>query len=175
MKIKLKNVRISFPEIFKPGVKFNTYGGEFRFSAKSGIKEQLEEAINAEGVSAFGEKWPSIKESLQTKGKMLKVCSGKEKEYSDDFFFRAYNKARPEVRGRNAEVLTFEDRVIYSGCRVDIQLDVSAYQQKVYGPVVSVKLLSVQFRGDDEPLSSAPRAEEADFEKISDGADDDDL
>ncbi len=175
MKIKLKNVRISFPDIFKPSAKFNKFGAQFRFNEDSGYKALLEDTIDQQGTETWGTKWPAIKKSLIAKEKLFSVRSGAEKDYDEHYFITAHNAVRPEVGGLAAEPITADDRLIYAGCYVDAILGVSAYQHDTYGPVVSVKLLGVQFRKDGKPLGGGERATKADFEEIHAGADDEDL
>lgn len=175
MKITLKNVRISYPDIFSPGKKFGKFGAQFRFDEASGVKEQLEAAIDEQGVLAFAARWPAVKKSLSQKGKLFRINEGADKGYEDKYFISVHNALRPMVVGRNAEPIAEEDRVIYPGCRVDVRLDISAYKHDEYGDVVSVKFLGVQFRGDDTPLTEGVKADITDFEPIADGTDADDL
>lgn len=175
MKTILKNIRISYPDIFTPGKKFGKYGAQFRFNKDSGVKEQIEAAIDEQGVMAFGKEWEKVKKGLVNKGKLFRVNDGEDKDYEEDYFISVHNAGRPHVVGRDAKPLTADDNVIYSGCRVDAWVDVSAYEQKEYGPVVSVKLLAVQFRGDDTPYSGGPSVTANDFTPITDGADAPDL
>lgn len=172
MKLRLTNVRISFPDIFTPGKKYGKFGAQFRFSDE-GIKASLDAAIDSAGSEAFKSKWEATKKTLQAKEKLFRVNSGADKGYDDTYFISVHNALRPEVRGRKGEVLAEEDRVIYPGCRVDAILDVSAYSHDTYGPIVSVKLLGVQFRSDDKSLTGSVRADTADFQPItSDDTDD---
>lgn len=175
MKIILKNIRISYPDIFTPGKKFGKYGAQFRFNKDSGVKEQIEKAIEDQGLAAFPKEWEKVKKNLVNKGKLFRINDGEDKGYEEDYFISVHNAARPHVVSRNAEPLSAEDGVIYSGCRVDAWIDVSAYEQKEFGPVVSVKLLAVQFRADDTPYSGGPAVTANDFTPITDGADAPDL
>lgn len=174
MKLILKNVRISYPDIFTPGKKFGKFGSQFRFDKESGVKEQIENAINEQGLAAFGKEWEKIKKGLVNKGKLFRINEGADKDYDEDYFISVHNAIRPNVVGRDAQPITKEDDIIYPGCRVDAWVDVSAYEQKEYGPVVSVKLLAVQFRKDDTPYSGRTGLMPKDFTPITDGLDDDD-
>lgn len=167
MKIKIKNVRISYPDIFSPGKKFGKFGAQFRFSNDE-PKETIESALDEVGSETFKAKWPLVKKTLTNKGKLFRVNDGADKGYDEPYFISVHSANRPEVRGRKGEVIAEEDKVIYAGCRVDAILDVSAYEHKEFGSIVSVKLLGVQFRGDAEPYSGSVRADITDFEEITD-------
>jgi hypothetical protein len=175
MKTQLKNVRISYPDIFHAGGKFSKFGAQFRFSKEEKIKEQLEDTIDQQGTLAFAVKWPAVKKELLRKGKMLQILEGKDKGYEEDYYINLHTDARPLVVGKNAEVLAEEDNVIYSGCRVNALVDVSAYLHKEFGPIVSTKLLGVQFSKDDTPLAGGAKGDVSDFDVITEGPDDDDI
>lgn len=175
MKIQLKDVRLSYPELFEPGKRFGKFSAQFRFNKSSKIKEQIEEAIDEQGAAAFGARWPTVKKSLVAKRKYLSIQDGKEKGYEEDYAISVNSKIRPLVVDRGANPVAASDNVIYPGCRVNVSLDISAYDHKEFGPVVSTKLLGVQFKGDDEPLAGGPVADVADFDVITDGADAEDL
>lgn len=174
MKIKLKDVRIAFIDLFEPGKKYGKFGAQFRFSKESGYKDLIENTIDEQGTQAFEVKWGAIKKALYANGKIFKIRDGEEKGYEEKYFISVHSILRPEVRGRDATPIAESDRIIYPGCRVDVIMDISAFTNKTGDSVVSVKLLGVQFRGDDTPYVAGVKAETADFELIK-GADAEDL
>lgn len=76
-KLKLKNVRLSFPDLFK-AVEFKTGDGKPRFNASflvdpgSPNDKAIQAAIAAEALEAFGAKGPKIVEGM--KGNANKYC-----------------------------------------------------------------------------------------------------
>lgn len=175
MKVILKNVRLAYPDLLQPGKKYERFGAEFRFSAESGCKEALENAIDEQGALAFGAKWAKIKTSLHSSGKIFKVKDGTEKGYDEDFFASIHNKARPKLYGPLLDEVTEANNPFYSGCHVNVSLDISAFTNKTGDSVVSTKLLGVQFAGHGEPYASTPTATKADFEPITVGMEVEDL
>jgi hypothetical protein len=165
MKLKLENVRLAFIHFWEQD-KYDNFSGQFRFDDVK-HKEAIEAAIAKEAATAFGAKTASILKNLTAGNKLFKVHDGADKEHDEAFFISAKNKARFEVRGPRAEVVGASDNVFYSGCRVDIWLDVSAFIHSKGDGVVSVKLMGVQFRGHDTPLTAAPKMEASDFTVIA--------
>ena len=181
MKIKLKNVRIAFAQnLFngKPNESGNLkYSATFLYDKDGEVSKQLDEAIDSQGVAAFDKTWPSVKKGLVVKDKCIKH-NGDDKDY-DGFagmgYVIAYSDRRPDVRDRAAAPVTEADDVVYSGCYVDVILDISVYNHKVYKAVAAVSLLGVQLRADGERLGAAkPKANDDDYEAIT-GSDADDL
>lgn len=169
MKLKLKNVRIAFPSLFERDEKYDRFGAQFRFSKESGYKELLENAIDNEGKEVFGAKWADIKKALTANNKIFKIHDGASKGYDDDYFVGAHNKdERPDVVGRSREALHASDRVIYSGCRVDAHLAIAAFRTKKGDAVLAVRLIGVQFRGDDAPYTASVKVEKSDYDEITD-------
>lgn len=183
MKIKLKNVRIAFAHgVFVPQQSENgksQFSATFLFPPDGEAHKALKVVIDDVGTQAFTKEWPAIKKQKLAKDKLV-IHDGdlqtKYEGYAGNLYVLAYNRIRPEVRNTDTTPLVQEDGKLYSGCYVDVILDVSAYNSKSYGPQVSVTLMGVQLRSEGEPLSGgAPRPEESDFETIASGSDADDL
>jgi hypothetical protein len=183
IKIKIKDVRIAFANgVFtakKNDSGVDQYSCTFLFPPNHPAKVELDAAVNAVGAETFGKEWASIKKQKIAKDKLV-VHDGDLKTKYDGFegnlYVIAYNKVRPDVRGRDASVIAEADGKLYSGCYVDAVLSISAYESKSYGAMLSVTLLGVQLRRDGEAFSGgAPRPDESDFEVITEGADAEDL
>lgn len=182
MKIKLKDVRISFAHgIFKAQKTQNgdeKFSATFLFKKDSDAHKLVEATIEQVGSEQFKKDWPSIKKQKAAKDKLVvhKGDDSKYEEYADQLYVLAYNKTRPDVRDRDASVLAESDGKIFSGCYVDAIIDIGAYESKTYGPQISVTLLGVQFRREGVKWgSSGVKADEHDFEPLTAGADADDL
>jgi len=177
MKIKLTNARIAFPALFKED-KFEHFSARFIFETGGATAKAVDAAIDAAGSEKFGAKWVQTKKILSTNNK-LSVHSGDiledtRPEYKGMSYINSKSKVRPVVKDRSANDL-FDEGAVYGGCRVDAILDIFAGNHPTGGNYISVKLLGVQFRADDDAFSAGSRAEDADFSTIAEGADADDL
>lgn len=173
-KIKLNNVRLSFPSLFR---KAQFQGEETKYEATfmldktehaDKIKE-IEKAIAA-----------SIKENL--KGAKLpsdKIClkdgdeSGRD-EYEGHYTIKAANNKRPKVIDRDKSPLTEDDDKPYSGCYVNAVIELWA-QNNGYGKRINANLLGVQFYKDGEPFESGAVADDDDFDEFELADDDFDI
>lgn len=177
MKVTISNVRCAFPNFFEPKVNENgaaNFGGGFIFEPTSAVKELLEAAIETVGKEKWGTKWPALKKQMAA-GDNLLIHDGDAKAslsgYEGNLYFNAYNKVRPTVVGRDRAPLTAADGIIYSGCYVNVIIDLWA-QDNQYGKKINAQLQGVQFSRDGDAFSGGGKAADAgDFEVIEDGAD----
>jgi hypothetical protein len=173
-KIKLTNVRLSFPSLFRKA-QFN--GEETKYEATFMLnKEQHADKIDeikkliADGIkeNLKGAKVPSDKICLKDGDE-----SGRD-EYEGHFTIKAANNKRPKVIDRDKSTLMEEDDKPYSGCYVNAVLDLW-YQNNSYGKRVNANLLGVQFFKDGEPFESGSVADDDDFDEYEVGDDDFDI
>lgn len=153
MKVKLENVRLSFPSLFRKA-QFN--GVETKYEATlllnkkehSSTIEQIQAAIKA-------------KIANDLKGAKLaadKIClrDGDEVEYEGyegHMSLKAANKKRPLVLNKDKSPLTEDDNVIYGGCYVNAIVELWA-QNNEYGKRINANLLGVQFVRDGESFGA---------------------
>lgn len=158
--IKLEDVRLSYPHLFKPIVwegKIDPKTGkpaEPKFEATFILdpvahKKELE-ILNAkidELIQKKGVKRTQIKaEHLCLKDGNL---SGKE-EYEDKFTIKTSSYNRVPILAKDAVTpIAEDDGVIYGGCIVSAYIKLGYYDQKG-AKGINAKLLSVQFRKDGE-------------------------
>ena len=177
----LKNVRISFPSLWKPTSFQNE--GEPKFSAvfllpKTGEQVQLVRAeIQRVASEAFGDKAKSLVERQNTTNRKLVkdgdgpegyTSEGEQKNgYGNHFFIKGSSKAAPKIVGRARQTLTEEDGIPYAGCMVNAQLDIWA-QKNAYGSAINCKLLAVQFWADGERLGGSSSADISAFDAVED-------
>jgi hypothetical protein len=166
-KIKLNNVRLSFPSLWRKSV-YN--GEETKFEATFLIdkKTQADKIKEIEAAIAL-----SIKESL----KGAKIGDDKKcLKDADDFEYAGYagnmsqkasSTKRPLVIDRDKSNLTEEDNRIYAGCRVNAIVELWA-QNNTYGKRINANLLAVQFYKDDEPFADGEKASIKDFDAFDD-------
>ena len=179
MKIQLKNVRLSFPSLFKPS---SFEGSDPKFSATF----IMDKEVNAKDISRLEKAINSVvKENFKGNHKCLKgVClrDGEEKtdndgEFKDGFgpevmFTTASNKNRPQVVDRDPSIpLIEEDGKIYAGCYVNVSINLWAQDNK-YGKRVNASLSAVQFVKDGDTFGESRINPEDEFGVIEEEDDD---
>jgi len=171
-KIKLNNVRISFPSVFR---KATFSGEETKFEAtfllnkkdQSDQIENLEEQID-----------DLLKEKLKgIKLKADKIClkDGDDIDYAGyagNISIKASSAKRPLVVDRDRSQLSEEDGRIYAGCYVNAMIELWA-QNNQYGKRINANLLGVQFIKDGEPFADGVAASVDDFDIFDDDGEED--
>jgi len=170
-KITLKNVRLSFPSIFK---RETFQGEEGKFAATFLINKETHADVIEEIENAIKEK---IKTDL--KGAKLpadKIClkDGEDIEYAGykgHYSIKASNNKRPLVIDRDKTPLTEDDNKLYAGCYVNAIIELWT-QSNSWGKRINANLLGVQFYADGEPFSDGVNASSDDFDAFGDDEDD---
>lgn len=172
MKIKLNNVRISFPSLFQKAT-FNgeETGYEATFLINKDSQSDQIDALN-KAVSSL-----IATELKGAKLKADKIClkDGDEIEYdgyAGNMSIKGSNKRRPIVINRDKSPITENDEVIYAGCYVNAIVELWAMNNN-YGRRICASLLAVQFAKDGESFGGGPGASIDDFDDIDDDFDDD--
>ena len=169
-KIILKNVRLSFADLFKKG-SFNgeetKYGATFLLNKEehadsiADIKAQIAELVknNLKGAKLAADK--------------LCLRDGDEVEYdgyAGCYSIKCSTKKRPIVIDRDRSPLSEDDNKPYGGCYVNASIDLWV-QNNAYGKRVNSTLLAVQFFKDGEPFSDGSTGDINDFDLFSDDDD----
>ena len=166
-KIKLQNVRLSFPSLFRKAV---FEGSETKYEATF----LLDKENHADLIKAIkGEISRRIKDDL--KGAKLsadRIClkDGDDFDYSGYagcMSFKASNNKRPMLIDRDKTPLAEEDDVVYAGCYVNAIVDVWV-QNNAYGKRVNGNLYGIQFVKDGEPFGMGPIDVTDDFDELED-------
>ena len=164
-KIKLKNVRLSFPSLFR---KAQFQGEETKYEATFMLDKEEHADEIAEIKAAVKD---AIKEHLKgAKVPADKIClkdgdeSGRD-EYEGHYTIKCSNNKRPKVIDRDKSPLAEDDGRPYSGCYVNAVLDLWA-QNNSYGKRINANLLGVQFFKDGEPFESGSVANDDDFDEV---------
>lgn len=166
-KIKLNNVRLSFPSLFRKAV---FQGEETKYEATFMLNKEehakLIEQIQADIASGMkehfkGAKIPSDKIALKDGDE-----SGRD-EYAGHFTLKAANTKRPKVIDRDKSPLVEDDDKPYSGCYVNAIVE-PWYQNNGFGKRVNFNLLGVQFYKDGEPFATGNVADDDDFDDFGD-------
>lgn len=168
MKLKIKNARLSFADIFTAKSKFD---GEPKFSALFILDP------SDEGNKAVLQEFKAIVKQLQNEkigGKELDISrlpiqDGNDKGYDgweNKIILSAANKKRPIVVGRKRQPVAEGDQdAPYSGCFVNAIVDVWLMDNQ-YGQRIICSLEAVQFAKDGEAFTSSVVNLEEDFDDI---------
>lgn len=187
----LKNVRLSFPDLWKPGKPMNEgdapkYGAQFIFDADSEAGKAAQEALIAAAKETFGENWKAIVGAMEKSKKCVRkgddnlTKDGVVRDgYAGKLYLVARNKAKPLIIGprKGADgqfpVLTEEGGKPYGGCYVNVKVDIKAMKAKEKIPnQVYASLLTVQFVSDGEAFGAAPGTAEG-FDDVEGATGDD--
>ena len=172
-KIKLNNVRLSFPSLFQ---KATFEGKETKFEATLLLDKKQHAETITEIQAAIK---LAIKEKLAgAKVGADKLCmkDGDESDYegyAGTMSLKAANAKRPLVIDRDKTPLAESDNRPYSGCYVNAIIELWA-QNNAYGKRINANLLAVQFYKDGQPFGDAgANASVNDFDAFDDETDDD--
>lgn len=184
MKVVIKRARGAFLKIWEPE-QFNGTGepacnGSFIIDPKLEIKDgngrvtysgkaEMDKVI-ATITEVAKEKWKDkagdVLKTLKAKGDIC-LHDGATKSEHDGFagnvFVSARNKSRPTVVDKDKTPLTQADGKVYSGCFVDVSLDIWAQDNK-WGKRINAKLLAIRFVDDGPAFSGGEGYSDADFE-----------
>jgi hypothetical protein len=166
----LKNVRLSFPSLYKPSV--YKQGDTPKFSATFLIPKgsEQEKALRAEilrvATEAYGARAKDILiKQDATQRKLIKdgdtgdgmTQKGEPKTgYAGHVAIKASRKTHPKVVGRGRQILTEMDGIPYAGCYVNAQIDFWAQKNE---PFINCSLLAVQFWADGEAFGPSSQAD----------------
>jgi hypothetical protein len=163
--VMLRNVRLSYPNLWKAKGFGDGTEGEPKFSAvalmdpddKQGKVNiaKIEDAIDF----VKKEKWPKGAPKLGPQ----KIClrDGEDLEemkdgYEGMMYVTASDAKRPRVLDADGiDVRDGDEGAPYAGCRVDMKIRVWAQDNK-YGKRINASLVAVKFRDDDDAFGAAP-------------------
>ena len=181
MQVKLKNVRLAFPNLFV--AKAVNAGDAPKFSASFLIPygnaqiAMIDKAIDAVAADKWGAKGASTAKTLRAGGKVCLRDGAIKEDYTGfegHMFVSATNSTRPLVIDADKSPLTAEDGKPYAGCYVNVSLDIWA-QDNAWGKRVNASLSGVQFLRDGDAFAGGAPASVDDFDDVTEGADAEDL
>ena len=171
MKIKLNNVRLSFPSLFQ---RASFQGETGKFEATFLLNKADQDVLIA---SIKG----SIKECIKVNGKGAKIPADKicfkdgddfdYDGYLDHMSFKASNNKLPKLLDRDLSAITEDDGRFYAGCYVNAMVELW-FQNNNYGKRVNANLLGVQFFKDGKPFGDGVTASASDFDAFGEIEDD---
>lgn len=150
MIIQLQNVRSSMLDLFQPyqgDEGEGKYGGHFLFDPKHPAYKAVNDGIQAVAKEKWGAKAEATLKALTASGKIC-LRDGATKSdkdgYEGNFFVSARNANRPTAINRDRSPVTEADGIIYSGCFVNVSIELWAQDNK-FGKRVNATLRGVQF------------------------------
>jgi Enterobacter phage Enc34, ssDNA-binding protein len=171
-KVKLCNVRLSFPTLFEAksagGEGPPRFGASFLFGPQHPAYRQIEAAIAAVAKDKWGVKAAATLKALRADASKLCLRRGDTKEYDgyqDQFYVSASSKTRPLVLDRDKTPLVAADGRPYAGCYVNASIEIWA-QDNTYGKRINATLLGVQFVRDGDAFGGSSAPDPDDFENL---------
>lgn len=181
MKVKLSNVRLSFPALFEA----EEYKGKYTYRAKflidpaSQAHRDINAAIRDVAAEKFGKKADIKLEEFAPSKQQYPYLDGRRVDFegAEGMWVltgtRRQDKGRPLVIDRNKSQLAIGDGKPYSGCYVNATVDFWA--QDGENPGIRCELLGVQYHRDGDSFVGGGRASPDDFDDVTEGATADDL
>jgi len=148
MKIVLKNVRLSFPSLFKTedygGADTGKFAATFLVPKKDPQIKVIKDALKKVAEEEFGKPLP--------KGITNCLKDGDDKDYdgyAGTYSIKASTKRRPTLIDETKTPIAEEDNKLYAGCYVNVSIDIWAMNNQ-YGKKVLASLNGIQFAKDGE-------------------------
>jgi hypothetical protein len=184
MKVKLSNVRLSFPDLFE-AVQYQgqgpfNYRASFLFPADHPAKAAVDAAIKQVAAETWKDKASMHLAGILGNSNKCCLQDGNAKPY-DGYAgnwaltaTRPVEKGRPLVLDQGKNPLVAADGKPYAGCYVNASVEFWA-QDNSYGKAVRCTVLGVQFLRDGDAFTAGSVATPDDFEALAEGAGADDL
>ena len=164
-KLKINNVRLSFPSLFKKAVFNGTetkYEATFLFPKDGAVHKEVQKAIDGFIKEKFAEKPP--------KGlKVTCLTDGDEKDYlgyEGNMALKAGNGKRFLIIDSDKTPLSEDDNRLYAGCYVNAIVEFWFSDHPLGGKQILGTLLGVQFFKDGEPFSDGVGASLDDIDEV---------
>ena len=179
-KVLLKNVRLSFPNLFQPGTPpagttaFPKFGGQFIFTPDSEAYKIASAEVMKVATDKFGKnakaivsEMPKASICLRRGDSQLDKAGEIREGYAGNFYIVANNKARPVIltNDKARSPLVESDGKPYGGCYVHCTVDVYAHDKPGLGKRIDATLLAVMFAGDGDSFGGA-KGSVSDFDAI---------
>ena len=167
--IFLKDVRLSFPDLHKPGAPMPgsnsgpKYGGQFIFDKDSEAYKTVTAEFARVAAEKFGPNWQTIVAALPKDKKAVRqgdlnlAKDGTVRDgYAGKFYVVARNKAKPAVVDQRVQPLDEASGKPYGGCYVNAKIELYAMDKPGQGKSINATLLAVQFVRDGEAFAGGP-------------------
>lgn len=182
MAIRINNVRLSFPRLFRAEAgQADGPNAKKKYSATLLIGkddtaniQKISDAMAAAAKGKWGEKAEGIFAELKAGGRICMrdgESKAKYEGYSGCYFISASrNEAdgAPRLFDKNPQkMLTEADGRMYSGCYVNASIDIWAQDNK-FGKRLNATLAGLQFCGDGDAFTGGGAASSDDFDNLAD-------
>lgn len=185
MIVKLKNVRLAFPDLFepRPDVDGNNpkFGANFIFEKGDANHKALSAAMKAVAIEKWGDNGEKILKTLEnTKRCCRDGDTNLDKEGNTYNGFegmqyvvarRSPKQGRPMIIDRDKTPLLPEDGKPYGGCYVNASIDIYALDKPKIGKSVNADLRGVQFVKDGDAFGGGTAVSEDEFDDLGDDPD----
>ena len=164
-KIKLTNVRLSFPSIFKRA-EFNGEQGKFEATFllnKETQADQIEKLQSAIDKAIAEAKIKVPKDKICLKDGDDFEYSG----YSGHMAFKASSNKRPTLIDRDKTPLVEEDGKLYAGCYCNAVIDIWVMNNN-FGKRANGNLFGIQFYADGEAFGAGDIDVTDEFDEVDD-------
>ena len=185
-KIKLNDVRLSFPNLwkakeFKPGDGKARYDATFLIEPGSENDKKVRAAIEEAARAVYGDKFEKFLKGIEGNANKFAYQDGDLKDYDGYegmLYLACHSKVRPLVIDRRPKlpdgspnVLIEADGKPYAGCYVNATVEL--YALKGDFPGVLANFSGVQFVRDGDAFGGGTAAKADDFDDLGDSSDDD--
>ena len=181
MKIKLKNVRLAFPNLWEatsqnPGDK-PAFSAAFILPKDHPDVTLIEKTIEQVANEKWGDKAAALLKSLKASDK-TPLHDGDTKSqldgYAGNLFVNARRYTRPTVLNTDGTPLCEQDGKPYAGCMVHAVIDIYA-QDNNYGKRINASLSGIMFFRDNDAFGGGRPADVSDFADLVEGTDIEDI
>lgn len=160
--IVIKNVRLSYPHLFKAWAK-----NPDKETPKYSARFLMDKKAHAADIKALGQHLNKLMQD-NFKGRIpadklfMRDGAGSAKpEQENAWMISASESRRPDVRNRDKSLIVEEDDIVYAGCYVNALIRPWA-QNNIHGKRLNANLLAVQFvRDGDRFGAERPDVDEA--------------
>ncbi len=177
-KIRLENVRLTFPNLFEAqkvnGQGAAKFSAAFLFAADHPSHAVLKQALTEVAKEKWGAKAAEVYKGLKASDRLCLHDGASKTQYAGyegNLFVNSVNELRPTTLDGNRNPVVAADGKLYSGCYVNAVIELWAQDNK-FGKRINASLLGVQFNADGERLAGGSVASEDDFEEIPDAGGD---
>ena len=177
----LKNVRLSFPALFKPEASQDG-GGPPRYKAAFLLdpKDEANKAQILELKNTIDEMWSEHVKKPGTKAPREKTCLKKDGTWDgyDGMWYvsaaRAESQGAPVLLGRRKDALASNSTELYAGCYVNAKIRLYAHEHPKSGKRINCSLEVVQKSCEGTPFGAGPASID-DMPDVDDKPDADDI
>lgn len=180
MRVKLRDVRLSFPDLLEPSA-YNPenkpdpvlkYGCHIVYEEGSDAHKEVEKAVKAVAKEKMGETWQKDFKIIMKSGKCFAMSDGEEKYGEGMLYASAKSKTKPKLKDDKNNDVT-EDGVFYSGCYVHAIFDI--YYTAKGGKKICAELKGVKFAKDGDAFGGGSPISDDEFAEFGSDDEDDDM